>query len=244
LHDNSHYRQTEMTRLLVSVRSSFEARAALAGGADLIDVKEPSRGALGAADAEAWRAVIAAVAGRAPISVALGELCCGAVAVNNDLAARVRYAKLGLAGSARMSDWSTRWAAALTRLPAGVSPVAVAYADHSAASAPSPEEVLRHGLRLGCSALLVDTFHKNGGGLLEYLSGDELARLVDRARAAAMTVVLAGSLSAQSLPKAVSLAPDYIAVRGAVCRGRRCGAVDERLVRQLAVLISQSNAQR
>ena len=35
---------------LVSVRSPEEALAALEGGADLIDVKEPSRGPLGAAD--------------------------------------------------------------------------------------------------------------------------------------------------------------------------------------------------
>ena len=33
--------------LLVSVRSAAEAATALAGGADLIDVKEPSRGPLG-----------------------------------------------------------------------------------------------------------------------------------------------------------------------------------------------------
>ena len=39
-----------MTRLLVSVRSAAEAEAALAGGAAVIDVKEPTRGALGRAD--------------------------------------------------------------------------------------------------------------------------------------------------------------------------------------------------
>ena len=36
-----------MTRLLVSVRSAAEALAALAGDADLIDVKEPAGGSLG-----------------------------------------------------------------------------------------------------------------------------------------------------------------------------------------------------
>src|SRR2546430_2695137 len=34
-------------RLLVSVRGSVEARAAVAGGADVIDAKDPARGALG-----------------------------------------------------------------------------------------------------------------------------------------------------------------------------------------------------
>jgi uncharacterized protein (UPF0264 family) len=38
-----------MTGLLVSVRDAAEAADALAGGADLIDVKEPNAGSLGAA---------------------------------------------------------------------------------------------------------------------------------------------------------------------------------------------------
>src|SRR5437763_1899892 len=57
--------------LQVSVRSAAEAESALAGGADLIDVKEPSRGPLGAADAAVIRDVITAVAGRRPVSAAL-----------------------------------------------------------------------------------------------------------------------------------------------------------------------------
>ena len=61
-------------RLLVSVRDAAEAEAALAGGADLIDVKEPSRGPLGRADAGVIRYVVKAVGGRAPVSAALGEL--------------------------------------------------------------------------------------------------------------------------------------------------------------------------
>src|SRR5262249_6225382 len=39
-----------MPRLLVSVRDVREAEAALAGGADLIDIKEPAHGPLGRAD--------------------------------------------------------------------------------------------------------------------------------------------------------------------------------------------------
>ena len=54
-----------MTRLLVSVRSAAEAEAALTGGASVIDVKEPTRGALGRADDGVIADVIGAVAGGA-----------------------------------------------------------------------------------------------------------------------------------------------------------------------------------
>ena len=55
-----------MTRLLVSVRSAEEAADAVSAGADLIDVKEPSAGSLGAATPEVVAAVMEAVAGRRP----------------------------------------------------------------------------------------------------------------------------------------------------------------------------------
>ena len=51
-------------RLLVSVRNADEAIAALAGGAHVIDVKEPERGSLGAADTSAIAEIVLAVNGR------------------------------------------------------------------------------------------------------------------------------------------------------------------------------------
>ena len=63
-----------MAGLLVSVRSAAEAVAAVAGGASVIDVKEPDRGPLGRADVSVWREVRAVVPASIPVSVALGEL--------------------------------------------------------------------------------------------------------------------------------------------------------------------------
>lgn len=62
-----------MTRLLVSVVSAEEARAALAGGADIIDVKDPRAGALGAPSPRVLAEVVDAVGDAAPVSVALGD---------------------------------------------------------------------------------------------------------------------------------------------------------------------------
>ncbi|HKB38458.1 MAG TPA: (5-formylfuran-3-yl)methyl phosphate synthase, partial [Gemmataceae bacterium] len=83
-------------QLLVSVRSAREAEAALAGGADVIDVKEPRRGPLGRADNAVLRAVLVAIAGRRPVSAALGELI--EDGGGSPLPAGVRFVKWGLAG--------------------------------------------------------------------------------------------------------------------------------------------------
>jgi uncharacterized protein (UPF0264 family) len=60
-------------RLLVSVASGADASAALAGGADVIDAKDPFRGALGAVSLETLRDIHSAVSGAQPVSAALGD---------------------------------------------------------------------------------------------------------------------------------------------------------------------------
>src|SRR3954454_3761043 len=60
-------------QLLVSVRDAREAHRALAGGADIIDAKEPLAGALGPVSLPTFEAIVAAVASRRPVSAALGD---------------------------------------------------------------------------------------------------------------------------------------------------------------------------
>ena len=60
-------------RLLVSVRNAAEAAAALAGGADIVDAKEPLNGALGPVGHGMLASITATIGGSAPVSAALGE---------------------------------------------------------------------------------------------------------------------------------------------------------------------------
>lgn len=222
-----------MPGLLVSVRNAAEATAALTGGADLIDVKEPGRGALGAADAEVWPEVLAAVAGRVPTSAALGEVRDGLPKVAGTVLPRFGFVKIGLAGIGGLAEWRARWRAALSQLPAGPTAVAVVYADWLAAAAPPPQEVVDEAFCCGCGAVLVDTGVKDGSTLLHCAAAIRLPRLAETIRRRGLTLVLAGALDEASVPHVLPLQPDYIAVRCAVCRGTRMGTVDAELVRSL-----------
>jgi uncharacterized protein (UPF0264 family) len=227
-----------MTRLLVSVRDANEARLALAAGADLIDVKEPARGSLGRADDEAITAVLHEVAACVPVSAALGELrdWPGDLVRESTLDDALRFAKLGLAGCASLPDWPARWANAL-RSVAPRRTVAVIYADWQVAEAPSPHAVLAHARRHGCGAVLVDTFDKRAGGLLDHWRIAEVRDAINHAQSAGMLAVIAGSLDGRSIPQILSLSPDYVAVRGAVCRGGRTGPLDGRSIEELRSLV-------
>ena len=240
-----------MTKLVISVRGAEEAGVALAAGADLIDVKEPRKGPLGRAERATIEQVIRRVDGRVPVSAALGELIDWPIRSDREQHARcdplpggLTWAKFGMAGCANAGDWEGRWQGALRQLPAGVNPVAVIYADDRAAGAPRPRDILETGVRFGCRAVLVDTFDKSGGGLLDHWSPGDVRGLIEQGRRAAVLVVLAGSLDLRSIRTLLPLRPDYFAVRGAACDGDRAAAISAARVRALAKLVGSSHAHK
>ena len=221
-----------MAGLLVSVRSVDEARAALAGGAAVIDVKEPDRGPLGCADFEVCRAVRRAVPPEIPVSVALGELREWQALGRSspalqpppppDLFAGIAYRKLGLAGAG--PDWVEAWADLRRAWGPGPSWVAVAYADWARADAPHPDSVLDAALAAtDCAGVLVDTWDKTRPNPIDASWRPWIAR----ARRGGRRVALAGGLDADAIARLAPLRPDLFAVRGAACRrGDRLAAVD------------------
>jgi len=226
-----------MTKLLVSVRSAEEAEVALRGGADVVDVKEPRRGALGPAEPRVWRAVQVALAGRAIASAALGELLVDPV---EELAAKATgfcFAKIGLARCHTASGWIARWGRAIRAVPRGVDAVPVAYADWPAAQAPSPSVAMILAQHSAARLLLIDTHDKRSGGLLDYLPIESLRQIARDAKQANVQLALAGSLDEAAIGALLELAPAYIGVRGAACTGGRDGAIDLAHVKSLTALI-------
>jgi (5-formylfuran-3-yl)methyl phosphate synthase len=114
--------------------------------------------------------------------------------------------------------------------------VAAAYADaRRIAHAPLAPELLPHVARAaGIGVCLLDTAVKDGRGLLEWLSADELTSLVADAHAAGLQVALAGALRAEDLPVVRATGADIAGVRSAACSdGRRSGPLDAARVRAL-----------
>lgn len=229
--------------LLVSVRSALEARTAVAGGADLVDIKDPARGSLGRPTPDVIAAVASEIGAARPLSVALGELpelepgACESQSLC--LTPRLSYAKLGLAGAGGTPRWWRSWEQAWSGLPSRVGRVGVLYADWQVANTPPPEEALRVFAAAACSAVLVDTFAKDGRSLLDCIAPADLSGWVGQAREAGSAVVLAGSLSIRSLDRLTAYQPDYVAIRSAACRGGRGGSVSLTRTRRFAAALRQ-----
>jgi hypothetical protein len=229
-----------MAGLLVSVRSVAEAEAALAGGAALVDVKEPARGALGRAGDDVIAAVVRFVAGRRPVSAAMGEL---REAVPPFAGPGLIHAKWGLAGCGADSRWPRAFAEARQRLERsapGCRVVIAAYADWRDAQAPHPDQVCAFACQRPEAVFLLDTWGKTGKTLLHWLTPAEIGALCRRCREAGVRVALAGSLGPAHIRLLGATDPDWFAVRGAACRsGRRDAAIDPARVRRLAGLLAQ-----
>jgi uncharacterized protein (UPF0264 family) len=234
--------EVDRPRLLVSVRSAAEALAALEGEADIIDIKEPSRGSLGRADDATTSAVLDAVAGRKLVSTACGELLESLPLPQTRPPAFVKW---GVAGCGAAMDWSTCFEKAAAQLPGACRPVAVAYADWQRAHGPTPDKVSRLACRLRHGVLLIDTWQKDGNSLLNFLSLEEIEAIVRKCREANTPVALAGSLNRNAIERLLPLSPAIIAVRGAVCsNGDRNASLDVERVRSLASLVGGRNVER
>jgi (5-formylfuran-3-yl)methyl phosphate synthase len=238
-----------VARLLVSVRSAIEATEAVAGGASIIDVKEPSRGALGRADGSVWRAVRRAVPESIPVSVALGELNewlePDRIEIPPNAWPGIAYGKLGLSNAG--PDWRKHWrdlrdelaAVAMDRsgqLTERPSWVAVVYLDWETARAPDPDSVIRAaGDFPECSGILFDTWDKSRPSRIDRSWVRRFAQVRDLGR----FLALAGSLDVAAIRRLADLRPDIFAVRGAACHGGdRRAAIDRD---QVARLVEAAN---
>ncbi len=229
-----------MPGLLVSVRSADEVAAALDGGADLIDIKEPAKGPLAPAEAEVVAAVIDAVDCRVPVSAALGEWSPNAVTEAHwHLELPLQYVKWGLAGYAPAPGWGEDLLDTRRELPIGTEMVIVAYADWERAKSVPPAEVAKFAKRFRFKAFLLDTWGKDGRTLLDFMPARDVAEMVDGLKRVYTTVAVGGSLRPEQLKQLKGVAPDYFAVRSSVCAaGKRDGVIDAARVKKWKELLA------
>ena len=228
-------------QLLVSVRSEAEASVACAGGCDILDVKEPSRGSLGMAPLGVLAEIADRLATRSqapPLSIALGEL---AEWPDDrplpELPPGIHFVKVGVAGLTReeVADRLSRLQLRFLRMQASPSHsdtaappqwILATYADFQAARSPSPGDLWDIAQVQNCVGVLIDTWGKQGPGLTGCLTEDQLHTLRAGARERGLTLALAGRLTLADIPLLRRVGPDIVGIRSAACvEGNRAGAL-------------------
>jgi (5-formylfuran-3-yl)methyl phosphate synthase len=257
--------RTHVPQLLVSVRSADEAIAASAGGCQILDVKEPSFGSLGKADNDVIEQVLqTGLTAGIPVSAALGEVTDYSLLprgenLNEGLPEsllQLSFTKLGLAGLSRDRKWSARWQDTMSSLTESFPEdsdssvhrwVAVIYADWEQAAAPSADAVVdcvlssRLSSDIRIAGVLVDTWSKKSGRLLDALDVEYLRDLAASIQRSGRFFAVAGRLTSSMLPELHSIQPDVVAIRSAACRNEdRTSTVDEAAVREFRASVDRA----
>jgi uncharacterized protein (UPF0264 family) len=235
-------------KLLISPANEREATEAIEGGADIIDVKNPKEGAMGANYPRVIRQIKAITPRHLEVSCTLGEVpnlpgtislaALGAASLGVD------YLKVGLYGL------KTKEAIFLLQNVNKVAKerdpklkvVAAGYADAERIDAIEPLLIPEIAHRAQVDVAMLDTAIKDGNNLFHYLTFDQLRKFVSSAHDFGLIVALAGSLRKQDLPTIYSLGADIAGIRGAACTksDRVEGQITRKLVRELTETIKQA----
>lgn len=225
--------------LMVSVQNLEEAREAVTGGADIVDVKNLREMMVGSNFPPVVREVRDAFPKQIHVSVTLGvvpnQAGTVAMAVYGAGALGATSVKVGFVNS----DYETalRILKESRRALEGFDTklIAATFADSHLYQGIDPTVVVKLGQESRSDGILIDTLVKDGRNLFDFLSEHKLKELVMEAKESGMSAALSGALKVSNLHTLVRINPDIVGVRGAVCtRGdREKGAVDSRAVAAL-----------
>jgi uncharacterized protein (UPF0264 family) len=233
-------------QLLVSVRNGQEASSAVAGGADIVDAKEPSAGPLGAVSIEVLGEIVGMVGRRRPVTAALGDAAEEA-GIEKAAAAFVDAgAALVKVGFARIGDRARAKAllASAARGAGAARVIAVAYADYRRVESLSPLDILGVAEAVGVAGVLIDTADKQGLPLRTLVPAAALAEWVAAVHRGGLLAALAGKIAAEDVDELRAAAADIVGVRGAACEGGRNGRLNPERIRSLKGRLSRAGVGR
>jgi len=217
-----------------------EARAALAGGADILDVKNPQEGSLGANFPWAIRAIVDLALGKVPVSATIGDLDykpgTASLAALGAAVSGADYIKAGLLGVKTQEEAEEMLEGivkAVKDFDSGKKVVAAGYSDYARVNSISPMLLPAAAAKAGADLVMVDTAIKDGRSTFEFMSEQGLLDFISLGHAEGLEVALAGTIGFEHLEMLKRLNPDIIGVRGIVCGGDRRSAIQAELVEKL-----------
>jgi (5-formylfuran-3-yl)methyl phosphate synthase len=236
-------------KLLISPMNEQEALEAIAGGADIIDVKNPKEGALGANFPWVIKRIKEITPKPLEVSCTLGEVgnFPGSVSLAAFGAASlgVDYIKVGLYGI-KTSEEAVFLLQNVSKAAKGCNPkikvAAAGYADAEKIGSINPLLIPEIANKAQVDVAMIDTSVKDGTNLFTHLTVEQLKKFVSSAHRLGLEVALAGSLRKQDLSVVYGLGADIAGLRGAACTNsnRVTGEITRELVSELVEVVEQT----
>ena len=228
------------TQMLASVTSPAEAEIVLSAGVEIVDLKNPAEGALGALSYPLVDDVVRLVGERAVVSATIGDLPMEAALILSKtkemLATGVDVVKIGFFGKVG-HEACVQALSELTRGEAKL--IAVLLVDLT-----FDLSLLNKLAAAGFYGVMLDTAQKDGRNLLNYCTMAQLAEFVSKAQSLGLRSGLAGSLSKEHVSPLLSIKPSYLGFRGALCdQSKRTATLDSGRVQELAEMLHRDEVE-
>jgi uncharacterized protein (UPF0264 family) len=226
-------------QLLVSPRDIPEARKSLA--ADIIDVKKPSEGSLGANFPWVIREIKSL--STKPVSAAIGDFDYkpggASLAAYGAACSGADYIKVGLMfdGIEKASDLIESVVKAVKDEFPEKRVVISAYSDYLRLGSISPFDMAPLVAEAGADLAMIDTGIKDGKSTFDFMDEASLTRFTWKNHDLGIGTAIAGALKMEDIPVLKRINPDIIGVRGMVCGGDRNASIREELVQKLMVMV-------
>ena len=232
--------------LLISPINTQEAREAIDGGADIVDVKNPKEGSLGANFPWVIKNIREITPKDMQVSATLGDVpykpgtvslaAAGAVVSGAD------YIKVGLYGTKNYSEAlevMENVVKAVHEFNDDATIVASGYADAHRVGAVDPLEIPRVAADSGADLAMVDTAVKDGKTLFDFMDEEKISQFTTEIHDYGLKSALAGSVTKEQLPLLAELGCDVAGIRGAACIGgdRNSGHIHHEAVASLKQLV-------
>ncbi|WP_428353735.1 (5-formylfuran-3-yl)methyl phosphate synthase [Methyloprofundus sp.] len=203
-----------MSRMLASVNSLEEALIARQLDVDIIDLKQPALGALGALQTKQVKTIVTQLRCSKPVSATVGDLPMQADIIFNAVKAMadtgVDYIKIGFFPD---PDWDTVIQKLATLSSGSLKLIAVLFADQQ------PDlKTVKLFSKAGFAGIMLDTMDKSNGSLTQVMPLETLQHFVQTAKDNHLLCGLAGSLRVTDIPALLPLQADYLGFRGALCK--------------------------
>jgi len=203
-----------MTGMLASVCNIDEVQLILQTSVDIIDLKNPKQGALGALPVELVTEIVQLINKQKPVSATVGDLPMQAELVFNAVSAMantgVDYIKIGFFPE---GDWQATLDKLSQITEQGQQLIAVLFADTKL-----DFNIIQSIKAAGFSGVMIDTIDKSKGSLLDIMSTSTIEKFVTASKSAELLCGLAGSLKQTDIASLLPLNADYLGFRGALCQ--------------------------
>jgi (5-formylfuran-3-yl)methyl phosphate synthase len=206
-----------MTGMLASVSNLDETVLVQEAGVDIIDLKDPRTGALGALEFTIIKKIVDYVNGITPVSATIGDLPFKAQLIGPVIKQMaetgVDIIKVGVSDKIN-EEAELQLLSTLTQQ--GIRIVLVLFAEQYKKDCDF--ETLA---KTGITGVMLDTMNKSSGSLREKLSAPVLQQFVRETRGHGLLNGLAGSLSETDIVPLLEMEPDYLGFRGGLCQQRK-----------------------